>query len=157
MTAEEWALMLDRLSVNNDPAIRMREFRKCVTDIMAQTVHFCASFVREYPHKEPDPWSPPHPNFGDTNFDKIATDMLVVGKGPYGEKGGYKRFLLFVGNYGPKFSDEGGWRQFICGFDSREEGKASGEEIIKKTNDWYQLVDTLVGEIVDGRTELRMA
>lgn len=48
MTPEEWTLMLERLSVNNNPEVRMREFRKCVDGIIQQEQKRCEIIVDLY-------------------------------------------------------------------------------------------------------------
>lgn len=51
-----------------------------------------------------------------------------------------KRYLLFRGC---KLDRGGGWNDFVKSYDTQE------EIVLKDINDWYQIVDSTTGEIVE--------
>lgn len=61
-----------------------------------------------------------------------------------------KRYLLFAGS---QYYPSGGWDDLKGSFDTLEEAVAAGDHVDDlsiRDHDWFQVVDSMTGEIVSG-------
>lgn len=57
-----------------------------------------------------------------------------------------KRYLVFFGN---AFYPIGGWADFYSSFDTPEEARKVAIDLVSHRGDWYQVVDSQNGEIIE--------